>query len=981
MLGPVSIASVWSGFGGVCETAGHGDPVVLYDQLANRWLISQFAGSSVPTDECIAVSTTSDATGSWNRYGFHLGSNFFDYPHLSVWPDAYYMSDNVFNSAGTLYLGPQPFAFNRAAMIAGTAATFVSTGITGGASEDAYLPADLDGSTLPPAGAPNSFVEWPGNGTYKIFHFHVDFTTPANSTFTLFASPAAAGFTQLCPSTRACVPEANGDHLDGLTDRFMFRAADRFLPGGVESLVANYTVSSGGVAGIRWVELRNVTSGPVSIAQESTYQPDTTWRWMGSIAEDRNGNMALGFSASSASLNPQIRYAGRLATDPLNSMAQGEATLFAGTGSQSGTGNRWGDYSDMTIDPADDCTFWYTQEYYASTSSFNWRTRIGNFRFPSCGGATPVPTATPTGPVPTATNTWTPTNTPTRTPTATNTPTPNPCLSQNYVTTTGAGSIVPGTTDIGNHCDDCQTTLTLPFAYSLYGTSFSSVTVESNGKAHFQTGAVAYSNACLPAGNSYTIYPYWDDLYTVNAGTGIFTSVSGASPNRIFNIEWRAQYYPGSGTANFELRLYENQNRFDVVYGTLTNGSTSATSGVQRDGTLFTQYFCNGSGGAGTGLVTYTLPVCGTPTNTPTRTPTNTPTRTPTNTPTLTPTITPTGCANPNYQFIQDTGASIVPGTTDTGNHGDDVVTTITLPFAYSLYGISFSSVNVSSNGNMQFGNLNSAYSNTCLPATALGAAILAHWDDLRTDGTGHGIFTSVSGTMPNRIFNIEWRTIYFGTTQTANFEARLYEGQSRFDLIYGTVAQSGSSATIGVQNSSGALFTQYLCNSATLVAGRIVSFTRACGGPAMPERGAPSASCASPYVGASEHPEQAVSRGELAQVLANAASWTKPLAGKPQTFADVPADSPVWAAVEQLAGHKVAGGAACGRADMPCDAQARPYFQPTALVTRGEVAQLIAAVAAPPATLQSTAPVSSAELRQMVLATFFPSCAAAPRQ
>src|SRR5436853_3637018 len=127
VLGPVGIATIWSGFGGLCETAGHGDPVVLYDKLANRWVVSQFAGS-VPTDECIAVSTTSDATGSYNRYGFHLGTNFFDYPKLSVWPDAYYMSMNVFSSTGSQpFLGPQPFALDRAKMLAGLPATFVST--------------------------------------------------------------------------------------------------------------------------------------------------------------------------------------------------------------------------------------------------------------------------------------------------------------------------------------------------------------------------------------------------------------------------------------------------------------------------------------------------------------------------------------------------------------------------------------------------------------------------------------------------------------------------------------------------------------------------------------------------------------------------------------------------------------------------------------------------------------------------------------
>jgi hypothetical protein len=431
VLGPVSISTIWSGFGGVCETAGGGDPVVLYDQLANRWLVTQFAGTSVPTDECIAVSTSSDATGSFNRYAFHLGTSFFDYPKIGVWPDAYYMAMDVYNSTGTIRFGPQPFAFNRAAMLAGSSATFITSGITGGATEDLYLPADLDGSTLPPAGAPNSFVEFPGSGSYKIFHFHVDFATPANSTFTQFASPGAAGFTQLCTTTRNCVPQSGTtSRLDAIADRLMFRLAYRNF-GDHESIVGNYTVSSGGVAGIRWFELRNVTNGPVTKFQESTYQPDTTWRWMGSASMDGSGNLAVGFSASSASIVPALRYAGRLASDPLNTLAQGEAVLFAGQGSQTGTSSRWGDYSDLTIDPVDDCTFWFTSEYYPTgVTQFNWRTRIGSFRFATCGGGGPTPTPTNT-PTNTPTATQTPTNTPvgptnTPTPTPTNTPTSTP---------------------------------------------------------------------------------------------------------------------------------------------------------------------------------------------------------------------------------------------------------------------------------------------------------------------------------------------------------------------------------------------------------------------------------------------------------------------------------------------------------------------------------------------------------------------------
>jgi hypothetical protein len=389
LLGPASIESIWAGFGGVCESSGDGDPVVMYDQIANRWVITQFAGTTAETDECIAVSTGLDATGTWNRYGFHLGSEFFDYPHLGVWPDAYYMSMNVFNTAGTVFLGPQAFAFNRTAMLAGMPATFITPGITGGSNEDSFLPVDLDGSTLPPPNAPATFVETPFTGAYKVFHFHVDFATPGNSTFTLFGSPASAAFTELCSSTRACVPEPGGQSLDGIGDRLMYRLAYRNF-GDHESVVGNMTVSSSGVAGLRWFELRGVTGGPVTVHQESTYQPDTTWRWLGSAAMDHVGNLAIGFSASDAATNPQIRYAGRLVTDPLNQLSQGEGHIFDGTGYQSGSFNRWGDYSDLTVDPLDDCTFWYTNEYYAvPNASFAWRTRIANFKFPSC---TTVPT-------------------------------------------------------------------------------------------------------------------------------------------------------------------------------------------------------------------------------------------------------------------------------------------------------------------------------------------------------------------------------------------------------------------------------------------------------------------------------------------------------------------------------------------------------------------------------------------------------------
>jgi hypothetical protein len=384
VLGPIDIATLWSGFGGFCQNNGEGDPVVLYDQIADRWVITQFAGTPIPTDECIAVSQSGDATGAYFRYGYHLGPNFYDYPHLGVWPDAYYMSDIVFDPSATSYLGPQAFAFNRAAMLAGTPGTFISTGLLG-SSADPVLPADLDGSIPPPSGAPNPFIELGTSTTWPLYRFHVDFGNPGASSFTFAGSLSAAGYTQLCPLGRSCVPQAGtADGLDGIGDRPMFRSAYRRFQDGHEALVGNFSVISGGVAGIRWWEIKNVTSGTPAFVQQSTYQPDSTWRWMGSAAMDAAGDLALGFSASSAAINPQIRYAGRLSSDPPNQLAQGEATLFAGTGSQTTTGNRWGDYSDISVDPSDQCTFWYTQEYYAATTSFGWHTRIGNFRFPNC---------------------------------------------------------------------------------------------------------------------------------------------------------------------------------------------------------------------------------------------------------------------------------------------------------------------------------------------------------------------------------------------------------------------------------------------------------------------------------------------------------------------------------------------------------------------------------------------------------------------
>lgn len=407
VYGPANGNTLWTGFGGACETQNAGDPIVLYDSIANRWLMSQFTAAS-PYGECIAISTTGDPTGSYYRYFFqHSTTVFYDYPHLGVWPDGYYAAFNRFS--GNTYSGPAAIVYDRAKMLNGQPATFQAFNVS--SSYGTLQPADLDGPNLPPAGSPNYFISR-GSTALNLFKFRVDWTNSANSTFTGPTSLPVAAYNQLCPTTRSCIPQPSTTvKLDGLGDRVLHRLAYRKFSDGRESMVITHGVSaSGGQAGVRWYEVRSPNSSP-TIHQQGTYAPDATNRWMGSAAMDGSGNIAMVYSASSSSVYPGIRYTGRLSSDPLGQMPQGEATLINGAGSQTGTGSRWGDYAMMTIDPTDDCTFWMTTEYMPTTGNASWATRIGSFKFPGCGSTPPPPT---------------PTNTPTPAPVPTNTPTPAP---------------------------------------------------------------------------------------------------------------------------------------------------------------------------------------------------------------------------------------------------------------------------------------------------------------------------------------------------------------------------------------------------------------------------------------------------------------------------------------------------------------------------------------------------------------------------
>ncbi len=441
LFGPAQNKTLWAGFGGACQNENAGDPVVLYDQLADRWLLSQFTAAGPTYYNCVALSQTADPTGSYYRWAFTTGTNFPDYPKYGMFPDAYYISTREF--AGNPFAGVGAYAANRAQMLVGnpnpTVISFLAPPSPAYNVGDGLLPADLDGTTLPPAGNPAYYVgSMDDNGPYgapqdalTLWKFTVDFATPPASSFVLANTiPTAAFNTNFppCGGGRNCIPQpGTANRIDMLASRQrpLFRLAYRNM-GSYESLVSNISVNAGtgptgDTAGIRWFELRSPNSSP-TIFQQGTYAPGLTdgiHRWMGSIAMDTQGNMALGYSASSTTLFPSIRYTGRLVGDPLGTMPQGEASIIEGTGSQT-VSQRWGDYSDMTVDPVDDCTFWYVHEYIPVSSNNGWRIRIGSFKFPQCAQGTPTPTETSTPPP--ASPTQTP-NPATNTPTATVTPT------------------------------------------------------------------------------------------------------------------------------------------------------------------------------------------------------------------------------------------------------------------------------------------------------------------------------------------------------------------------------------------------------------------------------------------------------------------------------------------------------------------------------------------------------------------------------
>jgi hypothetical protein len=398
-----------------------GDGVVFYDHLADRWVVSDMAFPTFPGTsfyQCFGVSKGSDpVSGGWWLYALQVDpsnpANLGDYPKFGLWPDAYYMTVNLFSDL-TTFNGVRVYALDRGRMINGTGApapSAVAFSISPATLGNAYslLPATFRFGA-PPAGAPEYLLainssQNGGDIENQVFawRFHVDFATPANSTLGIGPSSApnatitVNNFVEAIQGSGASahteiVPQGGATQLlDSLGDKLMNPLYYQNR-GGAESLYVSHTVNNGqggtGPTGIRWYQF-NVTGGtiPAGAGQQQTFTNggDGLFRWMPSLALDSSGDLSIGYSASSASVNPSIRYAGRLASDLPGSLAQGEALLIQGAGSQTSSSSRWGDYSATAVDVADGCTFWHTNEYYASTSVGQWSTRIGAFKFLSCG--------------------------------------------------------------------------------------------------------------------------------------------------------------------------------------------------------------------------------------------------------------------------------------------------------------------------------------------------------------------------------------------------------------------------------------------------------------------------------------------------------------------------------------------------------------------------------------------------------------------
>ncbi len=618
LYGPVMTSTLWSGFSGNWDGHNNGDAIVLYDENADRWIITQFAidcpGTPYTEYEMVAVSTTGDPTGSYYRYAFQF-DYMPDYPKLGVWQDGYYMSVNRFNTnSGGNFVGVGACVLERSKMLTGDASakmvyfkteTLGGSGSAAGGNCWAMMPSDCDG-TMPAAGTPNYFAYIDGNNTaeLRLWALHADWVTTTNSTFTYVTALPVAAYTGMGSGS---VPEQQTLSLDALGDRLMFRNQYRNF-GSYETFLTCHSVNSGsGVAGIRWYEYRK-TGSTFAIYQQSTFAPgDGKSRWMGSIAMNAVGDIGLAYSVSSSTMYPSIWFTGRKAADPLNQMTIAEGVIQTGTVSMT-TYSRWGDYSALNVDPSDNTTFWTTQEYVGTFGGWcPWATKIASFKFANNPLVTTVAATGVTGTAATLNGTINPNGLATTYYFDWGTTTSY----GNSTTAASAGSgsvnvnvsanltgLVAGTTYhfrvVASNSDGVSNGNDLTFipgAAVLTTTAASSVTMNSAA-----TGGTITSDGGLPVTSrgvcwATTASPTISGSHTTDgSGTGTFTSsITGLLSNTLYHV--RAYATNGGGT------YYGNDLTFTTLCGNVT--TFPWTEGFENAGVIpncWTQEQVNSSG-------------------------------------------------------------------------------------------------------------------------------------------------------------------------------------------------------------------------------------------------------------------------------------------------------------------------------------------------------------------------------------------------
>ena len=767
LLGPLDNSSIWSG---LPNNSNDGDAVVLYDEQANRWIFTQFSLPNYPNApfyEMIAVSQTQDPTGSWYRWEYSF-TDMPDYPKFGIWVDGYYMSCNRFTAGTGAWAGVGAAAFDRTAMIAGNASPQMLW-FTLGSGNEAYgmLPSDCDGQ-FPASGTPDYFSYiYDGPDHLGVYEFHSDWTTPANSTFGNYLSLSVSAFS----STFNVGIQQPGTtvRLDPIPDKLMFRQQYRKFSDH-NSMVLCHTVNVGSAgtpqAAVRWYELRK-TSGAWSIYQQGTYSPDATNRWMGSIAQDVNGNIALGYSASSSSVYPSVWYTGRLNGDALNTMTLAESTIISGTGSQtyydaSRPKSRWGDYSGMMTDPSVPNTFWYTQEYYQTTSTASWRTRIAEFQLGTvpftanfiADHTTPLLNSTvnltdltvgaPTG--------WTWSFSPS---------------SITYVSGTNANSQNP----------QVQFTVGGPYSVTLTATKpgNSSTLTKTNyiyaGTPGLWTGITSTDWNTPSNWSNYILPSYTTDVTIPTSAPNWPIYSSGLTlGNQIKNL---------SLNGNAQLTV----NGSMVIYGGYSLNMTGAGFlNVLGDWTNY------GNFSSGTGTVEFsggnTSKITG-------------------------------GSMPPFLTGYQRTtfavGMTPLSGGTSgpTGDEGEQV---LPIGFNFVYLGVTYTQVRASTDGWISLNQSTSSagyYNPYLFTAAAPNTTLAPWWDDLNATG-GH-VYYKTDGTAPNRVVTVEWNNVlayYTGETSRLNFQVKIYETTNQIEFCYGTVTagthNAAESASIGIEDATG---------------------------------------------------------------------------------------------------------------------------------------------------------------------------------